>query len=90
MTNSSGSPSYRKHTSKIRHLDALRAKQLVKLFARPVSAGEEGVARSPVDAVIRGAHGLLTLDRVAGHDEPAANVVGQYSTHLREQPSSFA
>ena len=82
MSNASGGPSYRKHTSRIRHLDAARAAQLVKLFARPVIVNEHGAAYDSRDPVTQAAQGWLTLERAATHAPAGPTVVGHYSTHL--------
>lgn len=82
MSNSGGGPSYRKHTSRIRHLDAARAAQLVKLFARPVIVNDPSAGYDSRDPVTQASQGWLTLERAAAHGSSGPTVVGHYSTHL--------
>jgi len=71
-------PSLRTETSRIRHLDAARARAIVAAFRRPVVAGGDGEpAYDPLEPVAGATRGWLKV--AGGHD---VGVVGHYQTHL--------
>ena len=54
--------SLRGHTRAIRHLDAARAAELVRLFDRPIVGGLHGLAFGPDDPLTVAAAGVLAND----------------------------
>ena len=73
-------PSLREYTSTIRHLDAERARELVSLFSRPITAADPSVAYDADDPVTSATCGWVTLAGSTA-DSPA-DVIGHYATHL--------
>jgi hypothetical protein len=74
-------PSLRDATAAIRHLDAVRARQLVALFARPVVCDGVGLAYDGGDPVVAATEGELSLETSDAHRHSTA-VLGSYSTHI--------
>jgi hypothetical protein len=74
-------PSLRQLTSAIRHLDPMRARKLVELFARPVVSDGVGVRYDRSDPVTATSHGWLSVAAAIAHSRPEL-CVGHYCTHL--------
>ena len=81
MSDSISDFSFRPHTSKIRHLDASQARQLVGLFDRPAVRGQSGLAYDASDSLTKATKGELVIQPAAAQGHSAA-VIGHYSTHL--------
>jgi hypothetical protein len=75
-------PSLKDHTRAIRHLDALRAEQLVTFFARSAVVDDRGLSYDHQDPIADTAKGCLTLERAAGDEVSDTATVGSYQTHL--------
>jgi hypothetical protein len=81
MSSSVGDSSFRPHTSQIRHLEAAQARQLVRLFERPVVSDQLGLTYDASDSLTAATKGELAILPAAAHGQSAA-VIGHFSTHL--------
>ena len=79
MADTDDGRSLRSHTAAIRHLDAARAREVVRLFRRPAAAGDGRPAAPGVDPVRAAADDCVSLEPLA--TDPA-DVVGHYTAHL--------
>lgn len=73
-------PSLREHTSRIRHLDAVRARELVALFRRPIPATGPAFADDACDQVVAATRGEVSLGRIG--PDAAHGTIGHHATHL--------
>jgi len=74
-------PSLRDLTGTIRHLDASRARRLVKAFQRSVVHDGHGINYDADDQVVAGTWGHLRLGADWSQDA-SADAIGNYQTHL--------
>ena len=81
MTAPTNQPSLWEATGAIRHLDALRARQLVEAFRRPLTFAGNGLTHAADDPVLAEGWNGVTLTRVASHDG-TADVAGSWKTNL--------
>lgn len=70
----------REYTAKIRHLDAVRARELVALFRRLIPATGLSVACGSLDPIAAATRGEASLER--SPVDAAEGIIGHYATHL--------